>query len=129
MSATAEELLGFVAVCMILRIIQGLREHHADMSRILSMLGAFVVATVVVTDSHATPANKSVLKRHYERFLSETLNRCTTCHLPSSLKNPENLEQFPHNQFGSRLRLLGEELAAKGKPNSLPARLKLIAEE
>ena len=43
------------------------------------------------------------------------LNRCTTCHLPSENKNPESLEEFPHNPFGDRLRALGEELAKAGK--------------
>ncbi|HEV8543745.1 MAG TPA: DUF1553 domain-containing protein [Verrucomicrobiae bacterium] len=82
-----------------------------------------------VTSLMATPANKSALKHYYERFLSEDLNRCTTCHLPSEKKNPESLDEFPHNSFGHRLRLLGEELASNGKAKSLALRLKAVAEE
>src|SRR5262249_22719308 len=77
----------------------------------------------------ATPANRSALKNHYDRFLPEALNRCTTCHLPSSLKDPQNLDEFPHNPFGRRLRALGEELSAKGKSSSLATRLELVAAE
>lgn len=79
--------------------------------------------------SSATPANKAAFKRHYDRFLPAALNNCATCHLPSAKKNPETLAEFPHNPFGNRLRVLGEELAAQGKPASLGARLDLAAKE
>jgi hypothetical protein len=70
----------------------------------------------------ATPANKAALKRHYDTFLSASLNRCTTCHLPSEKKNPESLEEFPHNAFGDRLRALGNS-------KLIPARLKKVSAE
>jgi hypothetical protein len=54
----------------------------------------------------ATPANRVAFARHYDRFLSADLNRCTTCHLPSDIKEPASLEEFPHNPFGDRLRKL-----------------------
>src|SRR5205085_2908103 len=44
-------------------------------------------------------------------------------------KNPESLEDFPHNPFGARLRKMGKELAAAGEKKDLPARLRLIAGE
>ena len=77
----------------------------------------------------ATPANKAALDRHYDRFLTKELNRCTTCHLPSANKSPQSLEEFPHNPFGARLRALGTELTPAGKPKDIPARLTAVAEE
>ena len=79
--------------------------------------------------AEATPANKAAYEKHYDRFLSKELNRCTTCHLPSDKKAPENLEEFPHNPFGHRLRLLGEELTKAGAKKDLPARLTRVARE
>src|SRR5690349_17428081 len=84
---------------------------------------------LVCLTASATPANKTALKKHYDRFLGAELNRCTTCHLPSTVKNPESLEQFPHNPFGTRLRLLGEELKAAGKKDDLAGRLETVATE
>jgi hypothetical protein len=77
----------------------------------------------------ATPSNKAALDRYYDKFLSAELNRCTTCHLPSANKNPESLEEFPHNPFGDRLHRLGEELKKAGKHKDIPARLALVAKE
>jgi hypothetical protein len=77
----------------------------------------------------ATPANKAALEKHYDKFLAKRLARCTTCHLPSENKNPESLDEFPHNPFGARLRAVGRELVAKGRKKNLPTRLKLIARE
>jgi hypothetical protein len=77
----------------------------------------------------ATPANKAAFQKHYGVFLAEELNRCTACHLPSARKNPESLEEFPHNTFGDRLRRLGEELARAGIPKTVAARLRLAARE
>ncbi|MHA3770841.1 DUF1553 domain-containing protein [Verrucomicrobiota bacterium sgz303538] len=79
--------------------------------------------------TYATPSNRAALDKHYDRFLSKELNRCTTCHLPSSVKNPESLDDFPHNPFGDRLRKLGEELSAAGKPKDISKRLQLLASE
>ena len=77
----------------------------------------------------ATPANRAALERHFEKFLPKELNRCTTCHLPSSVKEPESLDDFPHNPFGDRLRVIGEELVGAGKGKDLAARLALVARE
>ena len=82
-----------------------------------------------LTNADATPANKSALEKHYDRFLAKELNRCTTCHLPSDRKAPESLDEFPHNPFGHRLRLLGEELAKAGAKKDIPARLAQVARE
>lgn len=77
----------------------------------------------------ATPANRTALERHFDRFLARDLTRCTTCHRPSDTKSPETLEEFPHNSFGHRLRLLGEEWAKEGKKKDLPSRLSRVAQE
>ncbi len=96
-------------------------------------LAAFAAGSLLVSfasfPASATPANRAALDRHYDRFLSKELNRCTTCHLPSDRKEPSNLEEFPHNLFGARLRLLGEELSAAGKPKDIASRLAVIATE
>jgi hypothetical protein len=77
----------------------------------------------------ATPANKAALEKHYDKFLAKSLARCTTCHLPSDNKNPESLDEFPHNPFGARLRVVGKQLVAEGKKKDIPSRLALIARE
>src|SRR5215204_5778903 len=77
----------------------------------------------------ATPANKAALGRFYDRFLPANLNRCATCHLPSDIKDPASLEEFPHNKFGDRLRVLGEESEKAGHRSSVPDRLAAIARE
>src|SRR5881394_912612 len=70
----------------------------------------------------ATPVNKAALQRHFGQFLGKDLDRCTTCHLPSANKAPESLDEFPHNEFGKRLRALG-------KSKMISERLALIAKE
>src|SRR5947207_4162667 len=91
--------------------------------------GLFIALLLCVSTAHATPANKNALDRHFDRFLPKKLNACTTCHLPSDKKDPQNLEEFPHNPFGARLRAAKKELAAQSKPTDIPARIALIANE
>ncbi len=92
-------------------------------------LAIVLFVSLGLVDSSATPANKSALEKHYDRFLAKELNRCTTCHLPSDKKTPASLDEFPHNAFGHRLRLLGEELAKAGAKKDIPARLAQAAQE
>src|SRR5204862_823488 len=89
--------------------------------------GAWLLGSAVT--GWATPANKAALERHYDRFLGKELNRCTTCHLPSAVKEPQSLEEFPHNPFGDRLRLLGEDLEKAGKRKDVALRLEMVAHE
>src|SRR6185369_1633308 len=89
----------------------------------------FSLAVCLHSTTEATPANKSALERHYDKFLATELNRCSTCHLPSANKAPENLDEFPHNPFGHRLRLLGKELARDGMKKDIPTRLAIVAKE
>ncbi len=90
------------------------------------ILGAWALSSA---DAGATPANRAALEKHFDRFLEKPLARCTTCHLPSEKKFPESLGEFPHNPFGDRLRRLGEELTAAGKPKDLVPRLTTVANE
>src|SRR5258707_15136768 len=91
---------------------------------------AFISAILCcIPAARATPANKAALDRHFDRFLAKKLNACTTCHLPSDKKDPQNLDEFPHNPFGARLRAVKKELAAQAKPTDIPARIALIASE
>src|SRR5256885_15754159 len=80
----------------------------------------FSTILLCITAAQATPANKAALDRHFDRFLSKNLNACTTCHLPSDKKEPQNLDEFPHNPFGARLRAAKKELAAQAKPTDIP---------
>jgi hypothetical protein len=75
----------------------------------------------------ATPANKAAFERHFDRFLAKSLAACTTCHLPSDNKNPESLEEFPHNPFGDAVRKAGRHLLAEGKRRDMESRLLRIA--
>jgi hypothetical protein len=80
--------------------------------------------------SGATPANKAAFVKYYGSFLPTNLNSCATCHLPAKLDHPpENLDEFPHNVFGKRLRALGRELSQQGKSKDIATRLSLIARE
>jgi hypothetical protein len=91
--------------------------------------GPIVLALLLANVASATPANKAALEKHYDKFLARELARCTTCHLPSDNKNPESLDDFPHNPFGVRLRAVGKELVAVGKRKDIPTRLQLVAHE
>ena len=83
----------------------------------------------LASSASATPANKAALEKHYDRFLAKNLARCSTCHLPNENKNPESLDEFPHNPFGARLRAVGRQLGAEGKPKEISARLKFVTRE
>ena len=90
-----------------------------------SAAAAVVLAMLLAGGAHATPANKASFERHFERFLAKNLKSCTTCHLPSEKKNPESLEEFPHNPFGARLRAVKDE----AKSRDVAARFERIAGE
>src|SRR5688500_4504886 len=88
-----------------------------------------VALAIASPHAHPTPSNKAALERHFERFLGKDLNRCTTCHLPSAHKDPETLADFPHNPFGDRLKVLGDELSKTAQRHDLATRLDLAAAE
>src|SRR4051812_23669328 len=102
----------------------------ARMVSIIMRKAAFFAAVLFCASAAlATPANKAALDRHFDRFLAKNLNACTTCHLPSDKKDPQDLDEFPHNPFGARLRAEKKELAGAGKPTDIPARITAIANE
>src|SRR6059058_865452 len=76
--------------------------------------------------ARATPANKAAIERHLDRFLVKNLQSCSLCHLPGDVKEPESLEEFPHNPFGDALRLAGRQLKADGRKRDIPSRLEMI---
>jgi len=95
----------------------------------------FLIACVVVAagaaSAWAKPPNKQGLKNHYGEYLSNSLNACTTCHVTrEEAADPATFEQSPpHNPFGVRLRELGKELRARGKPADIISRLRIVADE
>src|SRR6266850_733649 len=97
--------------------------------RLQLALAAWAVAAFAAP-AGATPANKAALVKYYGQFLPTNLNSCSTCHLPTRLDHPpENLDEFPHNAFGQRLRALGKQLTQQGKSKDIATRLALLAGE
>lgn len=84
-----------------------------------------LILCLSATSLRATPANKAALERHFGDFLGSGLRSCTTCHLPGHPKEPEDLEEIPHNPFGARLAAARNEFSERG----LPERLQKIAAE
>ncbi|HEY7120284.1 MAG TPA: DUF1549 and DUF1553 domain-containing protein [Tepidisphaeraceae bacterium] len=74
-----------------------------------------------------TPANKAALERHFGPFLAKSLQSCTVCHLPSDKKDPDTLEDFPHNPFGDAVRKAGTQLRREGKKREMAARIAIVA--
>lgn len=99
------------------------------LSQLRRVVAALGWALFFAAGLYATPANRAALEKHYDRFLKPALARCVTCHQPSDLKAPESLEEFPHNAFGHRLKVLGDELRAAGQERTLELRLARIATE
>ena len=83
--------------------------------------------------AHATPANRSAFSGYFGTFLSKRLDNCAACHrdshAPHSTVLPSSLADFPHNPFGDRLRVLGEELRKAGKKADIPTRIALAGAE
>src|SRR5712675_3239895 len=85
-----------------------------------------MIACVVAPMALGTPANRAAVVRYFDRFLGKNLQSCSLCHLPSDVKEPESLEEFPHNAFGEALRVAGRQLKAEGRRRDMAARLELI---
>jgi hypothetical protein len=77
------------------------------------------ICALSLVGARATPANKAAMQRHFGPFLGKGLDRCTTCHLPSANKNPESLDEFPHNAFGKTVRALGKSKTISERLNAL----------
>jgi hypothetical protein len=91
---------------------------------------AGLVAFLLPTYLHATPANKKSLENYLGPFAKRAID-CRVCHLPDSAGNKISLDETdkPHNVFGARLKAVRKELARAGKPNDLESRLAFIANE
>jgi hypothetical protein len=79
----------------------------------------------------ARPPHKQTLKKYYGDLLSEKLVDCRMCHLTREQSGDPDFDADapPHNAFGIRLRELGEQLEAAGKPTDLVLRLQQVAAE
>lgn len=78
----------------------------------------------------ATPTNRVLLMKHYDRFLVHALANCATCHLPQKPDvTPTSLANFPHNPYGRRLMSVGTELSKKGKNSDLSTRIQITSLE
>src|SRR5688500_15136570 len=88
----------------------------------------FVLLLGVAAGARGTPANRAGMERHFGEFLAKNLRTCSVCHLPSEKKDPETLEEFPHNAFGEAVRKAGVALRAEGQKRERGARLEIIGE-
>jgi hypothetical protein len=78
--------------------------------------------------ARATPANKAAVERHFGEFMDRQLRNCSLCHLAATTKEPESIEEIPHNPFGDALAKAGRTLRAAGKKREMPARVELVAQ-
>src|SRR5687768_3793290 len=109
------------------RHVPAIPERPRMSARVLTVVPAILAATTIALVARATPANKAAFERHYDRFLPKALATCTTCHLPTDKKNPETIEEFPHNEFGKAVHKAGRLLLAEGKRRDMESRLLRIA--
>jgi hypothetical protein len=77
------------------------------------------IACLLPEPASATPANRRALSRYFGKFLSRPLDSCAACHIRADPEGAESLDDFPHNTFGDRLRVLGEEPAGDAKQSSI----------
>src|SRR5436190_1300088 len=102
----------------------------ATVQRMAALMAAAFCILLAASPSQSTPANRIGMDRYFDRFLAKKLNACTTCHLPlAAAKSPDSLANFPHNAFGARLAVLGEELRKQHKRSDIVARLKITSSE
>lgn len=99
-------------------------------STVLAAMLAIAVLFLAAGNALGTPANRISLERHFGRLLAHRLDNCATCHQSSTPPSKViDLKSFPHNLFGDRLRILGEQLRAANKKSDIPTRLQMIAKE
>ncbi len=90
--------------------------------------GCFLLLLIPQAAS-ATPANRQALLRYLGPFQSEQVESCAVCHVRARPEGAESLDEFPHNAFGDRLRVLGEEKSDAAEELPLRDRLARIADE
>jgi hypothetical protein len=103
----------------------GMIKVSGGVSRVV-VVGASVLFAL---GAEGTPANKVALERHFGKFLGKGLQSCTTCHEAATRKDPESLEEIPHNAFGEALRKAGRRLRSEGKKREMEARLGIVGGE
>src|SRR5688500_2741922 len=89
----------------------------------VSRVAAVAASVLFALGAEGTPANKAALERHFGKFLAKGLQSCATCHLPATGKDPESLEDIPHNTFGEALAKAGRQLRREGRKRDIEARL------
>ena len=90
--------------------------------------GSLLLLLIPQTAS-ATPANRQALLRYLGPFQSEQVESCAVCHVRAKPDGAESLDEFPHNAFGDRLCILGEEKSDAAEELPLRDRLARIADE
>ncbi len=88
-----------------------------------------VLSCGICTPAGANPANRRAFARYFGNYLSESMNSCSTCHVGKHAEDAESLDDFPHNPFGTQLRLAGEKLIEEKRDPEIALRLKLLAEQ
>lgn len=96
--------------------------------RVVSVL-LLVLSCGICTPASANPANRRAFARYFGNYLSKDMNSCSTCHVGAHAEGAESLDDFPHNPFGTQLRLEGEKLSEKNRDPEIALRLKLLAEK
>jgi Protein of unknown function (DUF1553)/Protein of unknown function (DUF1549) len=98
----------------------------------LAILGITVLSPFFLQVAVGRPPYKHALKKLYGARLNANLHQCATCHLTKDeVPNGEEFDEEnpPHNVFGERLKLLGEQIAEGLPSGDIVSRLKQIAGE
>jgi len=86
---------------------------------------AVLVAVLALPSAAAArPIHKQALAAHLGKFLPKNLNECRLCHVQNGAIDAV---EMPRNPFGERLEALKKERT--GKPNDIPARFLVAADE
>ncbi len=88
-----------------------------------------VVSWGICTPAWANPANRRAFARYFGNHLSRDMNSCSVCHVAAHAEGAESLDDFPHNPFGTQLRLEGEKLTEQKRDPEIALRMKLLAEK
>ncbi len=102
---------------------------------VLAAVAAAIGVACLALPVEARPPYRQSLKKVYGNRLAAAVHQCATCHLTREEADaPEEFdpEYPPHNMFGERLRILGEQALGggnSGRPLDIAARLKQIADE
>lgn len=99
------------------------------LNRFLFCFLLLILCTSITTSANANPANRRAFARYFGSYLTENLNSCSTCHVRAHAEGAESLDDFPHNAFGTQLRVEADKLLNEGKETDIKLRLNRIAEQ